>query len=190
MADGIQATALRRGTTVIHDGIPHRVLEFEHRTPGNKRGFVQTKLRNLLDGTQREVKFSATDLVERAIIEARDMDFLYSEGEESGVFMDAENYEQISIQGPMYRDAAPWLGEGLRVAVEIFDGRAIGIRLPKVVTVRVRETEPVLKGQTAAKSTKPATLENGMLIQVPPFVDAGDRIRVDPGEVRYVERAK
>jgi elongation factor P len=190
MAEDIQATALRRGTTVIHEGVPYRVLEFEHRTPGNKRGFVQTKLRNLLDGTQREVKFSAADFVERAIVETREMDFLYSEGADAGVFMDAQSYEQVSVGDDIFRETSPWLSEGLRVMAEVLNGRIIGIRLPKTVEIGVAETEPVLKGQTAAKSNKPATLENGVTIQVPPFIGSGDRIRVDPGELRYVERAK
>jgi elongation factor P len=148
MADDIQATALRRGTAIIHEGVPYRVLEFEHRTPGNKRGFVQTKIRNLLDGTQREVKFSTNDSVERAIIEAREMDYLYPES----------------------------------------DGG--GLQLPKAVEIGIKETEPVIKGQTAAKSNKPAVLENGVTVQVPTFLGSGDRIRVDPGELRYIERAK
>jgi elongation factor P len=190
MAEDIQATGLRRGTTVVYEGAPYRVLGFEHRTPGNKRGFVQTKLRNLLDGTQRDVKFSATDFVERVIVETREMDFLYSEGDDAGVFMDAENYEQLTIAEGMFREASPWLQEGLRVMIEVLEGKPIGIRLPKTVEIAIRETEPVLKGQTAAKSNKPAELENGITIQVPPFIAAGDRIRVDPGELRYVERVK
>ena len=185
----IQATALRRGTPVIYEGIPYRVLTFEHRTPGNKRGFVQTKLRNLLDGTQREVKFSAADMVERAIVESREMDYLYADGE-AGVFMDTENFDQISIGDEIYQDASPWLGEGLRVTIELLDGRPIAIQLPKTLEIGVQDTEPVVRGQTAAKSNKPATLDNGVTIQVPTFVNAGDRIRVDPAELRYVERAK
>jgi elongation factor P len=189
MADDIQATALRRGTAIIHEGVPYRVLEFEHRTPGNKRGFVQTKIRNLLDGTQREVKFSTNDSVERAIIEAREMDYLYPESD-GGVFMDVQSYEQLTVRGDMFADAAPWLSEGMRVLIELLDGRPIGLQLPKAVEIGIKETEPVIKGQTAAKSNKPAVLENGVTIQVPTFLGSGDRIRVDPGELRYIERAK
>ncbi len=185
----IQATGLRRGTAIRHEGVPYRVLEFEHRTPGNKRAFVQTKLRNLLDGTQRAVKFASTASIERVTVEMRDMDYLYREGD-AAVFMDAETYEQITIGDEMYREAVPWLGEGLRVMIEMLEGRPIGIVLPKTVEVTVRETEPVIKGQTAAKSNKPATLENGVTLQVPTFVTSGDRIKVDPSELRYVERAK
>jgi elongation factor P len=188
MAD-IQATALRRGTTILWDGTPYRVLEFEHRTPGNKRGFVQTKLRNLMDGTQREVKFSAADFLERAVIQTREMDYLYADA--SGhVFMDAESYEQVTVNDELLGEGKAWLAEGMRVLVEMLEGRAIGIELPKVVEIEVAETEPVVKGQTAAKSNKPATLSNGVVIQVPPFIGVGERIRVDSGEQRYIERAK
>ena len=174
---------------MIYEGVPYRVLEFEHRTPGNKRAFVQTKLRNLLDGTQRAVKFSAGDFLDRAHIESREMDYLYPEG--SGVVvMDAETYEQLTLDGDLVGDSAAWLTDGMRVLVELLDGRPIGIQLPKTIDIAVRETEPVIKGQTAAKSNKPATLENGVNIMVPPFINAGDRVRVDPGELRYVERCK
>ena len=188
MAD-IQATGLRRGTTIIHGGAPYRVLEFEHRTPGNKRAFVQTKLRNLLDGTQRAVKFSATDTLERAVIDNREMDYLYSDSS-GAVFMDAESYDQITLDDQALGDAAPWLAEGMRILVEMLEGRPIGIELPKTVEAVVRETEAVVKGQTAARSNKPATLENGATVQVPPFINVGDKVVVDPGELRYVERAK
>ncbi len=188
MAD-IQATALRRGTTIILDGAPYRVVEFEHRTPGNKRGFVQTKLRNLLDGTQRAAKFSTSDQLERAIIDTREMDYLYSDAS-GAVFMDVESYDQITIDEEGLGDARPWLSEGMRILVEMLDGRSIGIELSKTVEIDVAETEGVVKGQTAARSNKPATLTNGVTVQVPPFIKVGDRIRVDPGELRYVERAK
>ncbi len=188
MAD-LQATELRRGTTIIHDRVPYRVLEFEHRTPGNKRGFVQTKLRNLLDGSQRSVKFSASDFLERAVIDIREMDFLYSEGK-NAVVMDAENYEQLTLEEELVADALPWLADGMRILVEILEQRPIGVQLPKVVEINVREAEAVVKGQTAAKSNKPAVLENGVTIQVPPFINSGDRIRVDAGELKYIERCK
>jgi elongation factor P len=174
---------------ILHDGVPYRVLEFEHRTPGNKRGFVQTKLRNMLDGSQREVKFSAGDQVERAQIDAREMEYLYSDGS-GAVFMDTENYEQLHLDAEMLAATAPWLSDGMRLHIELLDGNAIGITLPKVVEIGVREAEAVIKGQTAARSSKPAVLENGLTLQVPTFVDSGDRIRVDPAELRYIERVK
>ena len=185
----IQANDLRRGSAIIQNGVPYRVLSFEHRTPGNKRAFVQVKLRNLLDGTQRDVKFSSTEQLERAVLETRDMDYLYSDGS-GAVVMDVENYEQYTIDNETLGDAGLWLADGMRVVVENLDGSPIGIELPKVVEAVVKETEAVVKGQTAARSNKPATLENGATVQVPPFINVGDKIRVDPGEGRYVERVK
>ncbi|MCP4007409.1 MAG: elongation factor P [bacterium] len=188
MAD-IQANGLRRGTAIIHDGVPYRVLQFEHRTPGNKRGFVQTKLRNLRDGSQREVKFSATEMIQRAHVEDREMEYLYSEPD-GAVFMDTQDYEQTSLNSEALGNAKPWLQEGMHLQIEMLDGQPIAVRLPKAVDVTVREAEAVVKGQTASKSNKPAVLENGVTIQVPPFIEAGDRVRVDPAEQRYIERCK
>jgi elongation factor P len=185
----IQANALRKGTVILHENHPYRVLSFEHRTPGNKRGFVQTKLRNLRDGTQREVKFSATESVEKAHVDVREMEYLYSDGS-GAVFMDTENYEQLSIDDEGVGDAKPWLTEGMRLQIDLLNGDPIGLQLSKTVEATVREAEAVVRGQTAARSSKPATLENGVSIQVPPFIEAGDRIKVDPGELRYVERVK
>ncbi len=185
----MQATEIRRGTLIIHESAPYKVLSFEHRTPGNKRGFIQAKLRSLVDGTQREVKFASGDFVERAQIDSREMDYLYSDGT-GFVFMDIESYEQMSLDADVLGDASQWLTDGMRIAVEFFDGRPIGVELPKTLEVGVKETEAVVKGQTAARSTKPAILDNDVRIQVPTFINNGDRIRVDPVEQRYVDRVK
>ena len=127
--------------------------------------------------------------MERAHIETREMDFLYAEP--TGlVLMDTQTYDQITIPSDLVGEASSWLAEGMRVLVETHEGNPIGIELPKALEAVVRETEPVVKGQTAARSNKPATLENGVVVQVPPFIEAGDRIRVDPTEGRYIERAK
>lgn len=117
------------------------------------------------------------------------MDYLYADGS-SAVFMDTESYEQIAISDDALGEAKPWLAEGMRLYVDLLDGNPIGVQLPKSIEATVREAEPVVRGQTAAKSNKPAVLENGIAIQVPTFIEAGDRIRVDPTELRYVERAK
>jgi elongation factor P len=185
----IQATELRKGTAIMYEGVPFRVLEFAHRTPGNLRAFVQAKLRNLLNGNQREVKFSATESLERIAIIGRDMDYLYRDSD-GFVFMDAETFEQITIPEEDLGDKAMWLQENMRIGVELLEGRAIGIQLPKTIEATIQETEAVIKGQSAARSAKPAVLENGARIQVPPFVATGDRIRVDPEELRYIDRVK
>ena len=188
MAD-IQATDIRKGTVIIYEGAPYRVMQFEHRTPGNLRAFVQAKLRHMRDGSQREVRFSSTEMVERAHVDTREMDYLYAETN-GAVFMDAENYEQITIPDEDLGEARPWLSEGMRVQVQVLNDSPIGVQLPKTVEIRITESEPVIKGQTASKGNKPAVLENGVTIQVPQFVKAGDRVRVDPGELRYIERVK
>jgi elongation factor P len=189
MAESLQATQIRKGNAVVYEGGLYKVLGFEHRTQGRKSGFVQVKFRNVLDGTQREVKFAATDFIERAVIEAREMDYLYADG--SGhVFMDTENYEQTTLDRSLVEEAAVWLTEGMRVLVEWHAGRPIGIQLPKTVEIEVRDAEAVVRGQTASRSSKPATLANGVTIQVPQFISAGDRIRVDTGDGHYIERVK
>lgn len=185
----IQATEIRKGSLIIHEQVPYRVLSFEHRTPGNKRGFIQAKLRSLLDGTQREVKFASSDIVEKAQLDVREMDYLYADAA-GYVFMDAETFEQTTLDSETLGDASVWLSENMRLSVELFDGRAIGIQLPKTLEIGIKETESVVKGQTAARSTKPAILDNDVRILVPTFLNQGDRIRVDPVEQRYVDRVK
>jgi elongation factor P len=157
---GIQATDIRKGTVIIYEGAPFRVLQFEHRTPGNLRAFVQAKLRHMRDGTQKEVRFSATEFVERAHVDTREMDYLYADSD-GAVFMDVENYEQITLSDEDVGDAKPWLAEGMRVQIQMLNETPIGIQLPKVVELRIAESEPVL-----------------------------NRVRVDPGELRYIERVK
>ncbi|HKC49538.1 MAG TPA: elongation factor P [Myxococcota bacterium] len=185
----MQANELRRGMNVMIDGRPFRVMENEIRTPGKGRAFVQVKLRSILDGTQRELKLSTSDQVEEAAIESKEMDYTYASGD-GAVFMDIESYEQITLSDELLGDAKPWLSEGMRCEVELLDGVPIGITLPKVVEIKVRSADAVVRGQTAAKSQKSAVLENGVTIQVPPFIESGDKLRVDPAEARYIERAK
>jgi elongation factor P len=185
----IQSKDLRRGTAIFYEGIAYRVLEFEHRTPGNLRAFVQVKLRNLINGTQRDIRFSSTEMIERASMETREMDFLYRDN--SGfVFMDIQSYEQFTITEETLGERALWLTDGMRVNVEVLEDNPIGIQLPKTLEATVKETEAVIKGQSAARSAKPATLENGLRVNVPPFIAVGDRIRVDPEELTYIDRVK
>jgi elongation factor P len=174
---------------VMLDGKPYRVMESEIRTPGKGRAFIQVKFRSILDGTQRELKLGTGDQVDEADIQSKEMDYLYGESD-GAVFMDIENYEQVTIRDEVLGDAKSWLAEGMRCWVDLLDGAPIGVTLPKVVEIKVRSAEPVVKGQTAAKSSKPAVLENGVTIQVPPFIEPGEKLRVDPAEGRYIERAK
>lgn len=185
----IPATQLRRGMVIVFEGQPCKVVDFRHHTPGNLRAMVQTKLRNIRNGSSFEHRFRSADTVERAMLEQHEMEYLYSDGSQHH-FMNTENYEQIGLGEDDLGDAAQWLVPGLKIQVEFYEGAPIGIDLPPSMELVVTSTEPTLKGATVSNVNKPATLENGVTITVPPFVNEGDRIRVDPTESRYIERAK
>jgi elongation factor P len=185
----IPATQIRRGMVIVFEGQPCKVVDFRHHTPGNLRAMVQTKLRNIRTGSSFEHRFRSADTVERAMLEQHEMEYLYSDGAQHH-FMNTENYEQIGLSGDDLGDAAQWLTPGLKIQVEFYEGAPIGIDLPPSMELTVTSTEPTLKGATISNVNKPATLENGVTITVPPFVNEGDRIRVDPSEGRYIERAK
>ncbi|HLL76471.1 MAG TPA: elongation factor P [Pyrinomonadaceae bacterium] len=185
----IPATQIRRGMVILFEGKLCKVVDFRHHTPGNLRAMVQTKLRDLKTGSSFEHRFRSADTVERASLEQHEMEYLYSDG--SGhTFMNTENYEQTTLTNDDLGDAAQWLTPGLRIQAEFYEGNPIGIELPPSLELTVVETEPSLKGATVSNVNKPAKLENGATILVPPFVNEGDRIRVDPTEGRYMERAK
>lgn len=185
----IAATKIRKGMILMHEGAPHRVLDFHHHTPGNLRAMVQTKLRNLKTGSSVEMRFRAADNVEKASLEEHEMEYLYSEGDMHH-FMNSENFEQVALDADVLGEAVNYLIPSLKIQVEFFEGRAMGIELPPVVELTVVETEPEMKGATVSNVTKPAKLETGVVVQVPPFIKQGERIRVDPNDGRYVERAK
>jgi elongation factor P len=185
----IPATQIRRGMIIIFEGNLCKVVDFRHHTPGNLRAMVQTKLRNLKTGSSFDHRFRSADTVERATLEQHEMEYLYSDG--SGHhFMNTENYEQTQLSDEDLGDMAAWLAPGLRIQAEFYEGQPIGVELPDSLELTVTSTEPTLKGATVSNVNKPATLENGVTIQVPPFVNEGDRIRVNPVEGRYIERAK
>ena len=185
----MQANDIRRGMIILYNGAAHRVLDFHHRTPGNLRAFVQTKLRNLKSGSSTEVRFRSTENIERAHLENHEMEYLYSDGELHH-FMNTETYDQIALQAEALGDATDYLVPSTRIQVDFFEGQPIGVELPAAVELSVIETQPELKGATASNSPKPAKLETGVTIQVPPFVKEGDRIRVDPAKGVYLERVK
>ena len=185
----IPATQIRRGMVIVFEGEPCRVVEFRHHTPGNLRAMIQTKLRSIRTGSSFEHRFRSADTIERASLEQHEMEYLYSDGSHHH-FMNTETFEQIALSDDDLGDAAPWLTPGLKIKVEFYEGTPIGIDLPPSLELTVTQTEPSLKGATVSNVNKPATLENGVTIHVPPFVNQGDRIRVDPSEGRYMERAK
>jgi elongation factor P len=185
----IPATQIRRGMVIVFEGEPCRVVEFRHHTPGNLRAMIQTKLRGLRSGSSFEHRFRSADTIERALLEQHEMEYLYSDGSHHH-FMNTENYEQVALSDEELGDSAQWLSPGLKIQAEFYEGSPIGIDMPPSIELTVTKTEPSLKGATVSNVNKPATLENGVTIQVPPFVNEGDRIRVDPNEGRYIERAR
>jgi elongation factor P len=185
----MQANDLRKGMVILFNGDLSKVLEFHHHTPGNLRAMVQVKLRNLRTGNQFEHRYRSQDLIEQAFINQHEMEYMYSDGH-AHHFMNTENYEQVEISTDDLGDFAPWLSPGVKLQVQFDEGRPLGVELPKTVKAKIVETQPMMRGATASASYKPATLENGVVVQVPPFVTAGEEIIVDPSENRYIERAR
>ena len=185
----INATQLRPGMIIIHEGDLYRVTSVKHLTPGNKRGFMQTKLKNLKTGLGTEYKFRSEDRVEQATLETRMMQYLYEEGD-LRIFMDTETFDQISLGEEEIGELLSYLLPNQVMEIEFFEGKPVGISPPSTVELQVVETEPTLKGATASASYKPAKLETGVTIQVPPFIQVGDRVRVDPSDGKYLERVK
>jgi elongation factor P len=185
----IIASDIRRGMAIMFQGEPCRVMEFHHHTPGNLRAMVQAKLRKLRTGTQLEHRFRSTDTVEVAQLETHELDFMYRAGT-TYHFMNAENYDQLEVEEDMLGDSAKWMTEGMRIIAEFFEGRPIGIQLPSSLTLEVVDTAPVMKTATKNASSKPARLSNGVSVNVPEFVQTGEKIRVNPSTGEYLDRAK
>lgn len=185
----MKATDIRRGHIVIIDGQPCRVMDFQHRTPGNLRAFVQLRLRNLATGNTFDQRVSATDFLDEARLETRECQVVYRD--DNGVHaMDVRTYEQFTLDQEAVGDLGPWLGPEMLFQVEMLDGRPIGIQLPSVGEYTIVETSPVMRSATKTASTKPAKLDNGVTVQVPDFLAEGDRVRVDPRTGTYLERVK
>ncbi|MFN8058274.1 MAG: elongation factor P [Vicinamibacterales bacterium] len=184
----VQATRLRKGHLIKHNGDLYRILESQHVTPGNLRGFVRVRMRNLRNQSQLEHRFRSEDVVERAAFDEREMQYLYSDG--AGYhFMDTSSYEQIQLSEESLGDSVSYLLPESTITVEFYDGLPVGIELPQTVDLKVVETAPGIKGATAAAQLKPATLETGLIVQVPSFVSEGERIRVSTETGEYLSRA-
>ena len=184
----IPATQMRPGMIIKFNNELHTVFAVEHRTPGNLRAFIQAKLRNLRTGSMFEHRFRSPDPIEKVIVDEIPMEFLYNDGDDY-YFMNTENYEQTHLKRDTLGDAVEFLTSNLQITVSIFDGVPVGIELPQTVTLQVIETEPGLKSATASSVTKPAKLETGLTVQVPPFINEGEKIRVDTAEGVYLSRA-
>lgn len=185
----IPATQLRVGMIVKHQNDLFRVMNVVHVTPGNWRGMVQTKMRNLRSGTQIENRFRSEDKVERVTFEQHEMEYLY-QSDDQYHFMNTENYEQIVLDAEILGDNTKFLTENMRVQVEFYEGNPIGVALPKTVDLKVTQTDPALKSATVTNVLKAATVETGAVVQVPGFVAIGDVIRVDTESGAYLSRAK
>ena len=184
----IAATQLRPGMVVKFNNELHTVFSMVHRTPGNLRGFVQAKMRNIRSGSMIEHRFSSEDKVERVSLDEQEMEYMYDDGD-SYYFMNTDNFEQMHLSKDMLGDGVNYLIPQLKVTVEFYEGKAISVELPPSVEMEVKETEPSLKGATVSNVTKPATMETGLVVQVPPFIGNGERIRVNTTDGSYLERA-
>jgi elongation factor P len=183
----ISTNDLRTGLTIDVDGEVYSVVEFQHVKPGKGAAFVRTKLKNMRTGRVVEQTFRAGEKVNRVHIERKEMQYLYREAE-SIVFMDNETYEQVSITEDQLGDNINYLQENMNIFVLIYNGELMGIDLPHSVELKVATTEPGVRGDTASGATKSATLETGLVIQVPLFVDEGDIVKVDTKTGEYLER--
>jgi elongation factor P len=173
---------------ILFQGDICRVMSSHHVTPGNLRGFVQAKMRNLRNGNSFEHRFSSTEKVERAILDTQPMEYLYSDP--SGhYFMNQDTYEQITLNDETLGDNVLYLLPNTVLQIDFYDDKPVGIELPNTVTLEVVDTEPSMKGATASASYKPAKMETGLVVQVPPFIEVGTKIIIDTREDKYLSRA-
>ena len=179
---------MRKGTLVKIGNDLFRVLELQHVTPGNLRGFVRVKFRNIRSGTLSDQKLRSEDIVERALLDEREMQFMYGDGSDY-YFMDTSSYEQIHISGEVLGDSVNYLIAEMLINVEFYGTEPVGIELPQTVYLTVQDTTPAIKGSKANAQLKPATVETGLVVQVPPFINVGDKIRVNTESGEYQARA-
>jgi elongation factor P len=184
----IQATRMKKGMLIKVGQDLFRVLELQHVTPGNLRGFVRVKFRNIRTGTLADQKLRSEDFVERATLDEREMQYLYRDGD-SFHFMDTSSYEQLHIDAEALGDNVNYLIPDALIKVEFYGSEPVGIELPQTVDLVVEETAPGIKGATASNQIKPARLETGLVVNVPPFVNNGDKIRVNTETGEYLSRA-
>jgi elongation factor P len=185
----ISSNDFRNGVTIVIDGQLWTVIEFLHVKPGKGSAFVRTRLKNVKTGSTVERTFRAGEKLERATVDNRDMQMLYNDAD-GYHFMDTESYENITLQRELIGDPADFLKDGMRIAVQFHDGTPIGVDLPAHVELKVEETDPGFKGDTATGTTKPAKLETGATVAVPLFVNPGDMIRIDTRDRRYIGRVQ
>ena len=184
----LPATRLKKGMLIKMENDLFRILELQHVTPGNLRGFVRVKMRNIRNGSLNDNRFRSEDQVERAVLDEREMQYLYQDGDDF-YFMDTANYEQIHISNEALGDSVNYLKPEMTIQVEFYGTEPVGIELPQTVDLKVTDTAPGIKGATASNQIKPATTETGLVVSVPPFVNPGDMIRVSTETGEYLARA-
>ncbi|MBZ5703350.1 MAG: elongation factor P [Acidobacteriia bacterium] len=187
MGNTVKATQLRPGMVIQHEGQLFTVFSTEHRTPGNKRGSMQTRMKNLRTGAIIDYRFRAEEFVDRAILDEIEFEYLYQEGDDFH-FMNTETYEQMQMTRDELGESVYYLIPNTVVKIEFFENKAIGVDLPDTMDLKVVDTEPTLQKATASAVMKQAKLETGLVINVPPFVNNGDTVKVDTSEARYVQR--
>lgn len=185
----LKATQLRPGMIIVHEGGLYTVHSVDHRTPGNKRGAMATRMRSLRTGSIIDYRFRAEDFVERAVLDEIEFQYLYADGE-GYHFMDNQSFEQIQVSGEVLGDAVYYLIPDLAVKLEFYEGKPLGAVLPDTVDLKVVDTEPTVQKATASAVMKPAKLETGLTIQVPPFINNGDKVKVNTAEATYIQRAQ
>ncbi len=184
----ISGNAVRPGMVIEHQNKLWVAVKIQHTQPGKGGAYLQVELRNVRDGSKLNERFRASEDVERVRLDQKSHQFLYADGDMLS-FMDTETYEQITLSSDLIGEAAAFLQDSMIVTVEGYEGEPLGVQLPDTVVMAVTETEPVVKGQTAAASYKPALLENGVRVMVPPFIAAGDRVVVNTADATYAKRA-
>jgi elongation factor P len=184
----IQATRLKKGMLVKIGDDLFRVLDLQHVTPGNLRGFVRVKFRNIRSSSLSDQKLRSEDVVERAVLDEREMQYLYKDGD-AFYFMDTTTYEQFGIQAEALGESVNYLVPDSVIKVEFYEVEPVGIELPPTVDLKVEETAPGIKGATASAQVKPARLETGLVVSVPPFINTGDVVRVSTDTGEYLSRA-
>ncbi len=184
----INGNEIRPGNVIEHDGGLWVAVKTNAVKPGKGGAYNQVELKNLINGTKLNERFRAAETVEKVRLEQKDFSYLYEQGE-ALVFMDDESYEQLELLKDFVGERAAFLQDGMKVTVELYEDKPIGISLPVYVTLTIAEADPVVKGQTAASSYKPAVMENGVRVMVPPFISSGEKIVVDTNEITYVRRA-
>ncbi|MCK4658438.1 MAG: elongation factor P [Phycisphaerae bacterium] len=185
----LKARDIRKGRTIIHDGTLYVCHDAQHVAKGNKRSYMQTKLKDMKTGTIMEVRFSVDDRVEVPFVESKEYEFLYQDGKDY-IFMDTETFDQIPIDPELIGEGTAYLIPNSKITCDIYEGSIISVNLPHTVELTVTDTPPVVKGATATNQPKEAILETGVRVRVPNFISPGERIRVDTRSGEYIERAK